>query len=326
MAFPVHNPPFGLVQGAPDLLNPTYFGIPVVGNTFFVDPANGSDGAGGQSHGDAFATLEAAYAAATAGQNDVIYYIAGTGSITLSETLTWAKSYTHLVGIAAPNGVGTRARIFQDADATGVSPLIDITASGCIFANFYVFQGVDDATSLVNIRVTGSRNYFNGVHFAGGGHASQAINGGASLLISGGSENTFANCTIGVDTIDAATGMAGLVVAATGGAARNRFIDCQFTLQAGNAGAIFVELLGNSGLDRYLKFVRCEFSNLSATAMTQAFAVDSGFDPANKRVLLVDCVSIGASKWDDGDTGMVYGNMDAVVGADASGELVEMIT
>lgn len=293
---------------------------------YFVDPANGSDSNDGLRFERPLLTLTEAEDRCVANQHDAVIYLGGSSSITLSAALTWDKNYTHLVGLSAPTPAATRARIFQLSSLTGASPLLTISANGCIFKNFYIFQGVADATSLVNVSVSGSRNYFERVHFAGGGHATQAIDGGASLLISGGSENLFYRCTIGVDTIAAATGMAGLVYAATGGAARNYFQECHFSMYAGNAGAIFVEALGNSGLDRYHIFDNCQFSNLSSTAMTQAFAIASGFDPANKRFLLKNCTKIGATKWDDGDSGMVYGDMNAVTGADGSGGLVQLIT
>jgi len=329
MAFPVHSPPVGLVQGAPDLLDPSYFGMPVVGNTYYVDPTNGNDGNGGQHHDDAFATLPTAYAAATAGQHDVIYYIAGTSSLSLSETLTWAKSYTHLVGIAAPTLTAQRARIFQDASATGLSPLLDITASGCIFSNFYIFQGVDDATSLINVRVRGGRNFFNNVHFAGGGHATQAIDGGASLALISDSvgsceENTFYNCTIGVDTVDAATGMVSLTF--DGEAHRNTFIDCWFRMRAGNTGAAFVEVLDATGIDRDNTFRDCIFiNNSTSNDMASAFLIPAGM--GEPRVLLLkDCMFHNVTKLDADDRGVLFGNMDAVTGADLSGVAVQLIT
>lgn len=298
------------------------------GKVYYLNPSHASadDDNPGEDPLYPLATMAEAYSRLTANQHDTLVYVAGPTGITLSAALVWAKNYTHLIGVAAPSHVGQRARIFQLASLVGASPLIDITATGCVFKNLYVFQGVNDATSLVNVRVSGSRNYFQNFHFAGGGHAAQAIDGGASLLINGGSENLFEECTIGVDTIAAATGMAGLVYAATGGAARNVFRRCHFSLFAGNAGAIFVEALGNSGLDRYHLFEQCQFSNLSATAMTQAFAIAGGFDPANKRFLLKDCTLIGAGKWDNADSGLVYGNMNAVTGADLSGQLVQLIT
>lgn len=293
---------------------------------YFVDPANGSDSNDGRRPEKPLASIEAAYALCVSGNNDVVAYIGGTSGNNLAAAVTWSKSYTHLIGLCAPTMVGQRARIFQTSTLTGASPLLTVSGSGCIFRNFYIFQGVNDATSLVNVSVTGGRNYFENVHFAGGGHATQAIDGGASLLISGGSENTFVDCTIGVDTISAGNGMAGLVFAATGGAARNRFRGCHFSMYAGHSGAIFVEALGNSGLDRYQTFENCLFTNLSSTTMTQAFAIAAGFDPANKRFLLRDCMLIGAGKWDNGDTGLVYGNMNAVTGADLSGVAVQLIS
>lgn len=313
------------VSAIDDLVDGVAATLPFVGSKWFLDPGNGSDSNAGDAPDRAFKTLPVAYAALTANKHDALFYIAGSSSISLSALLTWAKSYTHFIGICAPSAAGQRARIFQTALATGLSPLIDVTASGCIFKDLYIFQGVNDNTSLVNVRVTGSRNYFRNVHFAGGGHATQAIDGGASLLISGGSENVFEDCTIGVDTIAAATGMAGLVYAATGGAARNLFRNCRFTLWAGNAGAIFAELLGNSGLDRWHIFEDCLFINLSATAMTQAIAVAAGFDPANKRLLLKGCSLLGATDWEGNDRGLVYLSNGTITGGGNAGILLASV-
>ncbi len=283
-------------------------GIPIGknSNVFIVDPVNGDDDYDGQSFVKALASIAAAEDLCVANQHDVVLYVAGSSGNNLSGAVAWDKNYTHLIGLCAPSHVAQRARIFQLSTLEGASPLVKFAATGCIFKDLYIFQGVDDATSLVNAEVTGGRNYFKNIHFAGGGHASQAIDGGASLLISGGSENLFEQCTIGVDTIEAATGMAGLVFAATGGAARNKFKNCHFSMQAGHAGAIFIEVLGNAGIDRYQVFEDCLFSNLSGTAMTQAIAVAAGFDPANKRLLMKNCSLIGAADWEANDRGAVY--------------------
>lgn len=297
------------------------------GRLFYLNPSHAlaDDDNPGQDPEAPLATLAGAFDKCTAGQHDTIVYIAGATSLTLTAALVWNKNYTHLIGLCAPTMIAQRARIFQLSTLTGASPLIDVTATGCVFENLYIFQGVNDATSLVNVRVTGGRNYFHNVHFAGGGHATQAIDNGASLLITGGSENLFEDCTIGVDTIGAATGMAGLVFSATPAATRNIFRNCHFTMWASNAGAIFVELLANGGIDRYQIFDKCLFINLGTT-LTQAFAIAAGFDPANKRFILKDCIVIGASKWDTNDRGAVYGNMNAFTGADLSGNLVQLIT
>jgi hypothetical protein len=297
-------------------------GIPRGKNSqvYIVDPDNGNDDRNtGLSFNSPLLTIPAAYAKCVANQHDVVLVLAGAAGLNLSATLTWGKNHTHLIGMCAPSHVAQRARIFQLSTATGLSPLINVTASGCIIRDLYTFQGVDDATSLINVQVAGSRNYFKNVHFAGGGHASQAIDGGCSLKINGGSENLFENCVIGVDTIDAGNGMCGLSFAATGGAARNKFKDSHFSMQAGHAGAIFIEVLGNAGIDRYQVFENCIFSNLSATAMTEAINVAAGFDANNKRLLMKDCALIGATDWEANDRGAVYLNNGTITAGGNSG-------
>jgi hypothetical protein len=290
--------------------------------SYFVDPATGSDLNDGLTPGTALAGLAAAYAKTVSGQNDVIYYIAGTSGITLSAALVWANSYTHLIGIGAPTRTAQRARIFQLSTLTGASPLITISGSGCIFANLYIFQGVDDATSKINVSVTGGRNYFENVHFAGGGHATQAVDGGASLKLDGAEENTFVNCTIGVDTADAASGMAGILFDSE--AHRNVFENCTVRIRAGNAGAIFAEVADATGIDRDNTFIGCRFLNNSATALTSGFAIPAGMG-APRKILLQDCMILGSTKLDANDRGVLYGNMGAVTGADLSGVAVELI-
>jgi hypothetical protein len=287
---------------------------------YFVDPVNGSDSNTGTSFKSPLALVSTAYGKCVTGQHDVVILLAGTSSNNETAAITWSKNLTHLIGLGAPTHVSQRSRIV--CNAVDLTPFITVSGYGNIFKNLQIWQGQDDATTLINVSVTGNRNYFENVHFAGGGHATQAIDGGMSLQISGGKENLFKGCTIGIDTVEDGTGMAGLSVAATGGAARNKFVDCEFRMFAGHAGAIFVELLGNSGLDRDLTFKNCIFMNLSGTAMTSAFVVAAGFDPANKRVLLKDCALIGATDWDSADRGILYLNNGTLTGGGNAGTFV----
>ncbi len=294
-----------------------------IGDVYYLDPTNGSDTNSGTAPASAFASMETAEAALTANQNDVLVYIAGPTSLTLQEALVWDKSYTHLVGACAPTRTAQRSRIFQKSSLTAASPLITISASGSMFKDFYVFQGVADATSLINVSVTGGRNYFENVHFAGGGHATQAIDGGASLQLSAAEENVFQSCTLGVDTISAGTGMVNLLFASE--AHRNEFYDCKFRIYAGNAGAAWVEVTGATGIDRDNEFVDCRFINTSATGLTSGFVIPAGM-AAPRRLFLNRCTAYGAAKWDANDRGVLMGNMNAVTAADLSGVMVEMIS
>lgn len=303
------------------------------GKVYFLNPShtNADDSNPGEDPNYPFATLGAAYAALTANQHDTLVYVAGPTSLTLATALTWSKNYTHFVGVAAPSRVATRARIFQSSSLTGASPLITISASGCIFKNLYIFQGVNDATSLINVSVTGGRNYFENVHFAGGGHATQAIDGGASLALggSGGSceENLFYRCTIGVDTVDAATGMMGLIFNGSE-AHRNEFKECTFRMRAGNSGAGFVELVTTSAaIDRDTVFDNCVFiNNSTSNDMASAFVIPATAAGEPRLILLKDCLFHNVTKLDANDRGMLFGNMNAITGADLSGVAVQLIT
>lgn len=304
--------------------------IPPGGSEFWVNPshadANNSNGNAGVGAPEDYpmATIEAAIALMASGVHDVLHYVAGGTSINLAAAVDWSNSYAHFVGHCAPSRTAQRARIFQTSSLTGADPLWTVSGSGCIFQNFYIFQGVDDATSLKNFSVEGGRNYFENIHFAGGGHATQAVDGGASLHLNGAEANVFKDCTIGVDTIDAATGMSGILV--DGESTRNRFYDCDITIKAGNAGANWLELVDSEAIDRYMLFKRCFFNNNSATALTAGFVLPAGFSPPRGPIFLQDCMAYGATIWEAGSRGVIMGNMNAVTGAALSGVANELVT
>ena len=136
--------------------------VPFTGNTYWVDPVNGSDSNRGTSPHRAFSTLYAAHNACLSGNNDVVYLIgngASSGSARLSlanaqvttpaattGTLTWSKSATHLIGIAAPTSISQRARIAPPSSTYtqstfGSGNFIVVSGQGCYFSNFDVFNG-----------------------------------------------------------------------------------------------------------------------------------------------------------------------------------------
>ncbi len=302
--------------------------LPAGGNVYYLDPANGSDNFDGMSPERGFKTLTAAYAALTDNNNDILFYIAGSSSISLSAAFTWGKSYTHFIGLAAPTMFNSRARIFQADAATGLSPLITISGSGCIWKNIYVSQGVDDATSLVCVSVTGDRNWFYRCHFAGGVHESNNIDNCASLQLTGGDENTFDECVFGISTIKAETGSN--VLRITTQSARDVFKDCIFhcLIDSDGAAAALVELTTTTSVLMFMMFIRCIFLSQSddkTTSMTSAFVIPSNHT-ATTTLILQDCVGLGFSKWDADDRNLVYGNTNAITGADTSGILKQLVS
>lgn len=322
--------PHGLSSfGVPIL--PGAFGMPFTGQPWFVRPSTGSDNNSGKEPGRAFKTLSKAQTAATANNNDVVYLIAesNTAASTTdyqSATLTWAKDLVHLVGIGAPSIVSQRSRIAQLSTATGVSPLVDVTADGCYIANISAFHGVADATSLIDVRVTGTRNVFDNVHFAGIGDATMSAAGACSLKLDGAAENVFRHCVIGVDTVN--TDADGTNLLCDTAATRNLFEDCLFQLFITATGASHVTIADGTGIDRWLWFKRCLFASESVNKtidMAEVFVIPAGISQG--KIILQDCAAMddgGAPVWTAGTEGIVWANMGAPTASAAGGLMTNL--
>lgn len=268
-------------------------GFPVGGDHYFVDPANGNDDNTGKSITQAFKTLGQAQTAATANQNDVVYIIGGSSG--LSESVTWAKDYVHLVGVASPV-FNSRARI--SAPSAAADNWFTVSAGGCIIANIRIGAFVD---VNVNCLVSGDRNYFWNVAFQGGGHATAGDDANMRSLKLTGSENKFEGCTIGLDTI-ARANVASAELELSGGATRNTFSNCLFTKQADGVGNLFVKTVGTSAVDRWNRFHDCTFYSFwtnDADAITAAFDVSSqtatGHFIMSGRQVFIGCDDIEAT-------------------------------
>lgn len=296
-------------------------GFLTLGQTFYVDPELGADGNVGSAVAP-MASIGAAYDRCVSGRGDVVLLKGGptSGGTTghtnrLSATLTWAKHNTHLIGMGAPTMCNTRARITGPSSGGTFSPVINVTGSGCRFENFSIFD--DYTVDPVALQVTGSRNYFGNVHFGGMGAATGADDAAAaSLKINGGSENTFVNCYIGLDTVPRSTTNAEIEL--VGAATRNIFKDCFVAAFADNAGHLFVKIDGSGDIDRFVYFKNCFFYNAvesTATAMTQAMDVHNS---CGGMVILDGCTAVGCTDIAAADNGNVFIS-NAVATAGTSG-------
>ena len=305
------------------------------GKTLFVSPyrtASSTSGIGNDNNPGTFnkpmKTVLAAYNKCIGDRGDVIYLMGASNAAAditddLSATLTWAKNDVSLIGLCSPGVVSQRARLNQLSTATGLSPLINVTGNNCTFANFQVFQGVADATSLINVQVTGQRNFFDNVHFAGIGNATMSAAGCASLNLEGGAENVFRHCVIGVDTITQDAD--GRNMTCDGNASRNLFEDCLFQSFISATGAAHVEIIDTTGIDRWLWFKRCLFVSESVNKtvdMAEVFAIPAGISQG--KIILQDCYAMndgGAPVWTAGTEGIIWAGMPTTA-ASAGGGLM----
>ena len=296
------------------------------GKTLFVAPWRSSSGTNLAASSDGnpgtfkepLKTITAAYNLCTTGLGSVIYVIADSNTTAnttddLSATLTWAKDAVHLIGLCPPTIVSQRARINQLSSATGVSPMINVTGNANVFANMQFFQGVADATSLINVQVTGQRNVFDNVHFAGIGHATMSAAGCCSLKLDGAAENVFRRCVIGVDT--ATMDGDGTNLLCDTAATRNLFEDCLFQAFISATAASHVTLADATAIDRWLWFKNCQFISESTNKtvdMAEVFNIPAS--PTQGKIVLQNCSTLddgGAPVWSAGTEGIIWANMAA---------------
>lgn len=296
----------------------TSWGVPTMGmggapfftgRWIFADAVYGSDGNTGGAD-DPVQTLTQAYALTTEGKNDVVVLVghpttaaATTGTFRLSAQLDWAKSATHLIGMCAPTMIGQRARISTATGATtNIADLLKISAQGCYFGNFSIFQGVGQAATDEQLcQITGQRNYFNNVAFQGMGSANGAARAGSYVIyLNGGSENTFDGCQIGVDTQSRSAANANVKLRAA--ATRNMFRNCMFPIYATATTPLVVDADAAASIDRFAWFKDCLITNFG----TSALAGVVGFNAAQGGFILMDgCSAAGCTDWTASDTSTV---------------------
>lgn len=277
------------------------------GDTYYLDFSAGP-GYSGKKPGTPFNNLEDAENALTANQNDILVYLqSSTAGAFDNALLTWDKSYTHLIGFGARTRIAQRARVFA-ATAQTVGNLL-ISASGCTFENLYIFNGSSSDTDLYNVKVTGGRNHFKNVHFAGLGHATMAARAGAkNLLLDGAEENLFEDCTIGLTTVTRTA--ANAVLTFDSNAHRNLFERCRIISAAETVTIPIVALADTSAVDDFNEFYDSLFFNFWSNHvgnLNQVFS--TGVAGITKNIILRHCTMAGCDAWQDNDAAAIYGDM-----------------
>lgn len=294
------------------------------GDIYHVLPYSGNDGNSGRKTTTALKTLPAALAKASADQNDIIMmYGEGDGADYCSDRqaaqLDWNKDFVHLIGIHAGGGISPRCRIAPVSGYTNVAPIFKVSAKGCRISGMQIFMGVADATPLGAMSLTGNRNVFDRCHIAGIGHDNNDIAGAYSLLIDGGAENEFRSCLIGLSTIDRGTA-ANSEILVDGAAARNSFLDCTILSRLQHAtNHPQVQLADATAIEDFLKFLRCDFINLSTNYGFTNGGVFSLPLLTQGFVIVKDSSGYGASKWDVNDRDRILISNSPIAIGDTAG-------
>jgi len=269
---------------------------------FVVDYVNGSDSNPGTKWETPLKTVEAAYALCTTLKNDTVLLVGNGTSHTAAAAITWAKDFTHLVGLNS-GGPEPRSRIKPTA-ALATTPFVTWSGDGCVVKNVSFWHETSNAAGLVNVSVTGGRNAFEGCQFAGGVGANNAT-GARSLKIGGAdaSGNVFRNCWVGLDTIQSVTGNVPLEFHT--GAMHTVFEDCIFATAAGATTNVHVILSAAAASGRLNQFKRCLFINeVPSVVQAEVFSLSHALAESNV-IFMVDCWKYGVAKWDANNRGVI---------------------
>lgn len=286
-----------------------YIGLPSIGNTYYVDPYAGNDtNNDGESTTSALKTVAAAFAKCVSGNHDVIIIspTGGTGRTTEASAIAWNKRFTHLIGSAAPTMTSPRAGMNFTATGETTTAQLVISENGCIFKNLTIYQGVAD--SYGGVSLTGNYNYFEGVHFNGISNETAGDSADARSLSFGSSagDNTFVSCTFGNDAVIRTAANYSVSFPAGANCARNSFKGCFFTMIADADAPRHVQV-GNSGIDRFVLFEGCIFTDnndvTSGITQTDVFTNDSGTNDGGA-IIVKDSMNVSSTGWSNTVTGL----------------------
>ena len=262
-------------------------GIPrgPLSKAYFVDPVNGSDSNPGTTWQAPLLSIEAAYALCTGDRHDTVLFLAGDTANNPAAAITWAKDYTHLIGVGCDlPGLGQRCRVVTTA-AVGVSPVITFSASGCIVKNMQFNQEKATGTASGVAVVTGLRNYFENVFFMAPTSATAAS---YSLKVSG-SENVFKRCTVGQYTNFRSEASYGLWLFGAATCLRNKFIECEFLSWQGGAGSPHAHVYVDAAVavvPWVIWFEDCFFGCNYSGGTIQTQAIDDNSTSAGHQIIL----------------------------------------
>jgi len=278
---------------------------PFTGNYFWVDGTNGSDGNTGGPQ-DPFKTLTQAQNACLAGNNDVVFL---SGTFSPSATFVWSKNKTHLVGLS-PSGplVGTALISVASTAATSgaFSPLVSVTATGCIFQDISVVSGIAQAATQVCWAEAGGGNCYFNCDFNQVGNATAGAQAGNRALTIASVGNFFNSCTIGGDAIVRATGT-NYNLDMLAGSGSTIFRGCTFPMWSSVAASAFINA-ATTTCAGYVLLDDCQFindiNNAGGTSLTQAFNISA--TAGASFILTPLSIVAGATILNTGGTGTVY--------------------
>ena len=227
-----------------------------------------------------YTTLEAAYAAATSNNNDVIL-LQGNAAHTVAAGIAWTKSRIHVLGMDGGDRlIQQGARILTTGNPS-TAYLIKVTGTRNTFRNIKFEQNSINAAALTVVQMGGEGTLYKNCSFVFG--TATNLDGSETTtyeVLCGEDSGTFINCTFGQDTLLTTGGRAVMAIDIVSGTQRfknNIFKDCIWKMSTSDTDASFIRILANTDVVFGSEFIRPIMNNAIVSSIG-AVAVDDAVD------------------------------------------------
>jgi hypothetical protein len=235
----------------------------------------------------------------TTGQNDVLC-VAGSSIITETESCTWDKSYTHMVGLGGPQkaspDVGTG---FTTATAT-VAAIVNNTGTGNQFHDVTLTNAGAGAAAVAAFTNNGPGTYLKGCQIVGimGATACDTAYAGSLRIGSSGYYFEADGCVFGTTDYqphgDDAVGA--VVFAGTSRPSDGIFKNCKFLAQIAASTRCLI-VIKNGGMDRDWVFDRCIFYAFATNHTVAMDQVVNSAEAGTHDLTFSYCTGINITAW-----------------------------
>lgn len=261
-----------------------------------------------------FTTLADAYAATTAAQNDVVAMLPGLYTVTAS--LAWAKSATHLVGLGGPNqrygrSAGTDAgMVALRCTTSAVDSILNVTGHYVHISGIDTCNNYSGNDNRCDIMIAGRNTYISNCAFRGGNGADQLnhLDAGVAMIIDpstlgGGNGLKVVNTHFGNSSNTArSVGASWIYVLTSGGVLGGyfqEFENCRFEtrIETASSATAGIMLASGPGIARSMLFKDCFFYNFWINHAGHAYyvVVDATVDTHD--IVFMNCAQQNFFAW-----------------------------
>ena len=235
-----------------------------------------------------YATLKAAYDAATSNADDIIL-LSGHSSHVVANGIAWTKNRIHVIGMDGGHRLVQQGAKIVSTVGAADAYVLKVTGNRNSFENLKIIQNDTNAAALHVVEMGGEGTVWKNCSFIFG-VADNLDQTNAYEVVCGEDSGTFINCLFGSDVLDSSVARAVMAIDIVTTSQEMKsciFKDCIWNIASDDANANFIRVLANTDL----KFGQIFINPIFMCTLNQTFGA----------IALTDAV--------DSVSGLVEGNM-----------------